>query len=38
MSYILFGVVDLDDFSKNLRLMADFKGITDQTLTNDFRE
>ena len=36
MSYILYGIVDFDDRSKDLRLMAGYKEITDPALTNDF--
>ena len=36
MSYILYGIVDPDDASKNLRLMAGFKKITNPALTDDF--
>ena len=38
MSYILMGIVNPDDPSKNLRLMADYKTITDPVITNDFNE
>ena len=38
MSYILFGIVDPDDPSKNLRLMAGYKEITDKALTDDFSD
>jgi hypothetical protein len=38
MSYILFGIVDPDDPSKNLRLMAGYKEITDPALTSDFSD
>ena len=36
MSYILYGVVDPTDASKNLRLMASFRDITNPALTDDF--
>lgn len=36
MNYILIGVVDLEDPSKNLRLMPDYKPLK-TTITNDFK-